>query len=507
MKRTAFAILTALGLAALPPSATCAADDAAALMAKHAAYVGWHGGDGVVKTLRATGDVTREGKPRGTMLSLRYGIAYRDTFVSEDGVHSDDGFTGNVSWTSNANGFTVRPVGNVVKAQYDMDALFGEYTATASFTPAFVKTEKVDGVDCAVLRLTSQIGFPLDVYVDPATGAYRRAVVDPDGAYESSVDGLEYTLVDGKRFLSKWHHGKSKVRYAYTSITPNAPLVPDELRPPKQTATWTFGDAPAQIEYEDYHGPRMYVDLAFNGVKGKFILDTGAGSTAVVDSFARRAGATRFGAVMIGGFGGSAKANLFHVDTIAVGGSALHDVIVSSGLDEQDFAREGVVGLIGFDLLAATVAELNLDTKTLRLMDPAKVEPNRTAGMVVHVDLSDRHIRAPMRVGDRHDVMATFDSGSPSDIIFSKDLMKRDHVAFKSLGTGYIAGIGGVETADCGKLPPVTLGPVRYDAHWACALESFPRSEILLGLDFMRAFNFVFDYPDGLIVMTPRKHY
>jgi hypothetical protein len=502
------AAAAAFGLAAVSvPHGARAAEDAAALLAKHAAYVGWHAGDGVVKTLRATGEATRDGKRRGTMLSLRYGVAYRDTFVSENGVQYDDGFTGNVSWTSNANGFTVRPVGNVVKSQFDVDALFGEYTATPTFTPTFVKTEKVGGVDCAVLRLTSQVGFPLDVYVDPATGAYRRAVVDPDGAYEDSIEGLEYTLVDGKRFLSAWHHGTSKTRYAYSSITPNATMAPDDLRPPKQTATWTFGDAAAAIEYVDYNGPRMYVDLTVNGVKGKFILDTGAAGTAVVDSFARRAGATRLGTTAIGGFGGAVKANLFHVDSIAVGGSTLRDVIMSSGLDEQDFAKEGVVGLIGFDLLAATVAELNLDTKTLRLMDPAKVEPNRNAGMVVHVDLSDRHIRAPMRVDDKHEVMATLDSGSPSDIIFSKELLKRDHVAFKSLGSGYISGIGGVETADCGKLQPVQLGPVRYDAHWACALESFPRSEILLGLDFMRAFNYVFDYPDGIVVMTPRKHY
>jgi predicted aspartyl protease len=491
----------------LAPISARAADDAAALIAKHAAYAGWHAGDGVVKTLRATGDITRDGKVRGTMLSLRYGVAYRDTFVSESGIHSASGFTGSVLWTSNENGFTVRPVGDVVRAQFDVDALFGEFTATPTFTPAFVKNETVDGVPCAVVRLTSQVGFPLDVYVDLATGAYRRAVVDPDGAYDESLDGLDYTLADGKRFLSAWHFGKSKTRYAYTTVTPNAPIAPDDLRPPKQTATWTFGDAPAHVEYNDVHGPRMYVDLVVNGVKGKFILDTGAAGTAMVDSFARRAGATRVGTTTIAGFGGANKANLFHVDAIAVGGSTLHDVIVSSGLDEQDFEHEGAVGLIGFDLLAGTIAELNLDTTTLRLMDPSKVEPARSAGMVVHVDLSDRHIRAPMRVDEKHEVMATLDSGNPSDIIFSKDLVKRDHVAFKSLGSGYVNGIAGAEMAECGKLQPVTLGPVRYDARWACALESYPRNEILLGLDFMRAFNYVFDYTDGIIVMMPRKHY
>jgi predicted aspartyl protease len=244
-----------------------------------------------------------------------------------------------------------------------------------------------------------------------------------------------------------------------------------------------------------------------NGVKGRFILDTGAAGTAVVDSFARRAAGKRFGATEITGFGGAAKANLFHIDTLAVGGSTLHDVVVSSGLDEQDFAKEGAVGLIGFDLLAGTIAELNLDAKTLRLMDPAKVEPDKNAGMVVHIDLSTHHMRAPMRVDDRYDVMAMFDSGSPSDILFSRDLIKKNKVDFKPLGSGTIWGIGGAETASCGKLKPVTMGPIRYDARWACALDSFSRNEILVGLDFMRAFNYVFDYPDGIVVMTPRKSY
>jgi hypothetical protein len=495
-------------LAGSVPRAAHAADDAAAaLIAKHAAYVGWHAGDDAMKTLRLSGPVTRENKPRGTIVALRSGIAFRETYITKDGVRRDDGFTGSMLWTSNGNGFTVRTVGPVVRYQFDHEAIFAETTTTSEFVPSFVKNDKVNGHDCAVVRLLSQVGFPLEVCVDPATGAYLRAVIDPGGGYEEELNGLQYTEVQGKRFLSAWYYGKSKVRYVFDKVEPNAQLAEADLRPPKQTATWSFGDAPATIEYNDYHGPRMFVDLVVNGVKGKFILDTGAGGTAMVDSFARRAGGKRFGDESIGGFGGSAKANLFRVDTIAVGGSTLHDVIVTSGLDEETFQREGAVGLIGFDMLAATVADLNLDTKTLRLMDPAKVQPDKTSGLLVQVDLSDLHIRAPMLIDGRYQVMATFDSGSPSNIIFSSDLLKHEKVRFTKVGTGYIYGIGGAEEATCGKLDPVALGPVRYQARWACALESFERNEILVGLDFMRAFNFVFDYPEGLVIMKPRAHY
>lgn len=504
--RAAICATALLGLALRPCAAK--ADDAAALIAKHAAYVGWHAGDGVIKTLRETGGYTRDGKSVGELTSLRYGVAYRDTVVGNNGVHFDDGFTGSLAWTSNENGFTVRALGEVVRAIYDQDALFGESTATEAFTPAVLRTQKVEGVDCTVVRLTSQVGFPIDVYVDPATGAYRRAVIDPGGKYEDSYDGLGYTEVEGKRFLSAWHHSDSKVRAAYTKVEPNAAFAPDELRPPKQTATWTFGDAPAAVQYVDQPYPRLYVDLVVNGVKGRFILDTGAAGTAVVDSFARKVGAERFGTTAIAGIGeGVAKANLFRVSSIGIGSSTLHNVIISSGLDEEDFAHEGAVGLIGFDLLAGSIADLNLDAKTLELMDPAKVAPDDKTGMVVHVDLSNGNIRTPMRLNDKFDVIATLDSGTPADILFSHDLIDHEHLVLVAQYNMQISGVAGSEVASCGRLASLSLGPVRYAGPKGCASPSFARNEILVGLDFMHAFNYVFDYPDGIIVMIPRKNY
>jgi hypothetical protein len=504
----AAAVAAALLLAGTTPLPSSADDAGAALMAKHAAFVGWHAGGDAVTTLRLSGPVVRAGKELGVQTELRRGIAFRSGYVTKQGLRSDSGFTGSYLWSTNQNGFMVRPIGPVVRARFDFDALFAETTATGEFAPSFVKNDKVDGRECGIVRLTSQVGYPLEVCVDPSTGAYLRAVIDPGGAYQLTILGLEYTEAAGKRFISAWHYAKSKTRYAYTTIEPNAPVGDDDLRPPQQTATWTFGDAPAALEYTDHHGgPRIFVDLVVNGVKGRFILDTGAGGTAMVDSFARGAGAKRFGETSISGFGGGAKANLFRIDTIAIGGSTLHDVIVTSGLDEQDFKSVGAVGLIGFDMLAASVAELNLDTKTLRLMDPAKVKADAGAGLLVHIDLSDLHVRAPMLIDGRYEVMATFDSGNPTDILFSSELLKHENIGFTKYGTDYVYGVGGAEQVTCGRLNPVGLGPVRYQARTACALESFGRNEILVGLDFMRAFNFVFDYPQGVMVMTPRKHY
>ena len=75
--------------------------------------------------------------------------------------------------------------------------------------------------------------------------------------------------------------------------------------------------------------------------------------------------------------------------------------------------------------------------------------------------------------------------------------------------TAYCAdcGVGsGYEIEHCGKLSSLTLGPIEYKPVPACDSEAFARNEILVGLDFMKAFNYVFSYPDGIVVLTPRKN-
>ena len=143
--------------AILPRPATAADATVDALFAKHKAYVGWAIGDGVVKTLRAEGHGVRDGKTTETLSELRYGVAFRDTYKSTDGLESNDGFTGSVSWTSNENGFTVRGVGEIVRYLADEQALFGE--RISDYPGTVVRHEAVDGVDTALVHVYAASRF------------------------------------------------------------------------------------------------------------------------------------------------------------------------------------------------------------------------------------------------------------------------------------------------------------------------------------------------------------
>jgi Aspartyl protease len=482
---------------------------AVALIAKHQAYIGWHAGDGVVKTLRESGTVVRDGKARRKIEYLEYGLAHRSRSTYPNGLEDNDGFTGSVFWTSNVNGFTVRPVGEVGRYLFDEDMVWGELGG--NLTPAIVKHAMVDGTDTTVVRLTSEIGFPIEVYVDATSGAYKRIVIDPDGKYELIYNGIGYTEVGGKRFMSTWHYYDQKSVYTYGTIEPNANIAADDLRPPKQTATWTFGEGTAAVELTQDTFPRILIDATMNGQKARFILDTGAAGTVVTDSFARKIGAKQVGQTTIGGIGGSAAANVFRIDSIGIAGSTLHDVVAVSGIDEEWMKNEGVAGLIGFDLLGGAIVDLDFDAKTLRVLDASKVEPDKTKGVVVRADLSDLHIRVPMKLNDKYDVIATLDSGNPLNVLFSRDLITREHLTFfvdpNQLGsTRYGGGVGGYDVEHCGRLSSLSLGPISYRPVPACDSTYETRNEILVGLDFMKNFNYVFSYPDGIVVMIPRKN-
>jgi hypothetical protein len=116
-----------------------------------------------------------------------------------------------------------------------------------------------------------------------------------------------------------------------------------------------------------------------------------------------------------------------------------------------------------------------------------------------------------MKLNDKYDVIALLDSGNPLNVLFSRDLITRDHLTFfvdpNQLGsTRYGGGVGGYEVEHCGRLSSLNLGPISYRPVPACYSSYESRNEILVGLDFMKNFNYVFSYPDGIVVMIPRKN-
>jgi predicted aspartyl protease len=504
-------LVTVLAASALAP-APVRADDAQALLAKHRAFVGWQYGDGGVSSIYleriytdGSGKVTQHATER------RLGLAYRRDYQTSAtyGEGGSTGFTGRLFWKTSENGFTVPMVGDTAKYYLATDVLFME---GSSELPATVQSgTSIDGKSVVVLRIAMNGAVPFDVYEDPQTGAYVRAVIDPGGLQETVVNIASYAdLAPGKKIIGSWSFGSDKGAYSYTKLTTNVAVSANDLHPPAPAATWSFANSqPFPIRVTD---DRLYVDASVNGVAGRFIIDTGAGDIALTDDFANRARVKTVDHSTAFGIGGATKSLVRKADTVTIGGNTLSNVIVSSlNIPLEDKKNyENVDGLMGFDLFAGAIVDMNLSEHSMRLSDPTTAADGR-GGYPMTPDLSEGVPMVPVKVDDKLTVNAVLDSGGSSLVMLSNQvenhgvhlIVNQDNTFLN--GNARASGVAGDEMLRCGPLGRITVGPFQYTGLEACESTNWGLHEGLVGFDFLKHFDYVFDYPHGVMYMIQHK--
>ncbi|MGC1380169.1 MAG: retropepsin-like aspartic protease [Candidatus Baltobacteraceae bacterium] len=499
-------VLPVLLLTPFAPLGAAGADDARALLAKHRAFVGWQLGDGTFKTIRLAREYTNgEGEVVQHATEVRAGLVYRTTVVypKRAGTSDEAGFTGNVFWTTNINGFTTPIYGDLAKYLLSYELLMDEGTTALQGT--LTGTGSADGKAAQTIRLEVPNGDPIDVYVDPASGAYLKAVVDPDGDYETTVQVLSYTdVTPGKKMVGSYRVGTgSSGAYTYTKIEPNVPITDDALHPPTPRATWSFANPqPFPISVTP---TRLLVDASVNGVKGRFILDTGASQIFLDERFADRAKVAKLdvhGAAL--GLLGTQRTTMRKADSVTIGGNTLSNVIVEAqdftsadyrGLDQKNYD-----GLLGYDVFAGAVVRLDFRAGSMTISDPA-AQQGDPPGIAILADISDWTPAIPMTLDRTIPVKAMLDTGDPQAIVFGPDLLYKYHLRM-ARNIGFQAGVGSIE---CGNIDTLQIGPITYSGEMACKLDSVLVSgrRIVVGLDFLRNFIVTFDYPHGRLFLQP----
>ena len=511
---TAFIISVVAVVSLLPGFAR--ADDAQALLAKHRAFVGWQYGDGSVSSLilertytDASGKITQYATER------RLGLAYRRDYRSTKAFTADGsvGFTGNIFWATSTNGFTVPVIGDTAKFDLSVDTLFMEGT---SELPAVLRpSATIDGRSVDVLRITMNGALPFDVYEDPETGAFVQAVIDPDGDQETTFKIASYTDIGpAKKLIGSWSIGDDKGRYTYTQTTLNPAFDAATLHPPSPSATWTFADSqPFPIRVTPQ---RIYFDAKVNGVPGRFVLDTGASGILLFDEYANKANVKTEESSHAHGLGGTTKAYIRKADTIEIGGNTLHNVIVTTigdgyrFKDELNFEQPD--GFIGFDVFGGAIVNLSLSGGTMSISDPAAGPAGAPpGGYPVTVDLSTLQPRIPVKLEDKLQIMALLDTGAPSLVLMS-DQVEHHGINLVANRHGWLGGnsaIGGIGDSYvvtvCGPMARIDVGPFVYTATEACETPGWGLHDGLIGYDFLKHFDYVFDYPHGMMYMTPHK--
>ncbi|HZW53586.1 MAG TPA: retropepsin-like aspartic protease [Candidatus Elarobacter sp.] len=539
MNRALFATAVAACALFLTPGQSrpaAAADGAASILAKHKAYMGWTYGDGSLKSVRQT--IKSEApspaptpKPNATpdplgnadtaSTEVRRELLYRATSTAYGIDTSASGFTGSVFWRSNANGQTVTRRGRDARTALTETVIEAE--AFAEVPVSARPAAQFDGKSAEVVRVEPKTGEPADVYFG-ADGAMLGYVLLPDVPVErTTVHVVSYAeFAPGKRYVSAFRLGDSKRIFKITKFEANAAVTDADLHPPAVRATWTFGEprsVPVSVVshtsvYSNSGARAVHVDVLVNGHLGRFLVDSGAGGTLIYDPFATKAGIKDLGRTYYTGVsGGVVGATFARVDTLQIGGNTLHDVIVDHG---KKFA-EGIDGIIGFDVLANAVVDVDLTKNRLTISDPNGFDmPLKQGAYAFQVDLSDFHAGVPMKVQSSVLPSVWLDTGDDYFLILPHELERKTVALANTINVGglvefeqtmYFGGVDGAggEPARCVRLNEVQVGPYRYQKALSCFApnDAFGLDGGLIGFDFLRHFNWTFDYPHGRVVLTP----
>ena len=513
-------VLVAACLAAIVRPGTSVAITDPDTLGKHRTFAGWTAGDATFKSWRFTAkasstmkrtDPRAEAQQVGVKVTeIRRGALYHDR-EARDGttLTTESGFTGRVFWDTNENGFVVTHYEDQARADVSINTIMDDAISTYPATSR--GTAKIGDQQYEVLRVSPNQGFPVDLYLD-SSGAYRRAIISPDDRWhritlniEKYIDGLP-----GKKVIGKFRFGSGSA-YEVTNFEANVPVSDDDLVPPQPGATWTFGSPQTIPITVVLHtgvygstGRAVQFRASINGHEGTFLLDSGASGILLFNPFAESLKLPKIAPYSFGGVNGNSEdADNVKVDALAVGGSVLHNVVVlvptGRGFGDID-------GIIGYDFLANAIVDVDIAGKTLTVRDPDKYTPTVAQGATAFtVDLGSRQPSMHITVANGVDAKPIFDTGDDFNVILSEELRKNGQVNPDVSGLPkYFGGVDGTATAPvpCGKLQRILVGPYRYENSSVCFI-GWPPSDGLVGFDFLRHFNWTFDYPDGKLILTP----
>ena len=256
------------------------------LLQKHRAYVGWQLGDGTFQTMRMSSTLTnKKGEKLESIALSQSGLAFHETrtLLKEDNITEHIGFPAQCFGKALRAASRRRSTAKALRRSPAYTMLMQE--GTTGLPGAFRGNKTVDGKSVGVVRVTMLNGDPIDLYIDPSTGAYVQATVDPDAASEATYHILSYADVQpAKRLIASYRIDDDDATQTNDRFEPNVAVTDEELHPPKPTAEWTFtSDQTVPIHLTN---DRILVDAKVNGVKGTFILDTGSDAIRLDDKFA-----------------------------------------------------------------------------------------------------------------------------------------------------------------------------------------------------------------------------
>jgi membrane-associated protease RseP (regulator of RpoE activity) len=411
--------------------------------------------------------------------------------------------------------------GAVLKA-----VISGAYEASNSFLFAGRMPGRVELPEPYVIRLESEGGNPVTVYLDPQTGLPSRE--ESGGPLGTRVvrfsDWREFSGIQVPGTIRQSNGGSKDDAVIRTEqVEINAPVPAGLFEKPGDSAPAVrFATEARQAEIPvQIYAEHVLLPVRVNGGEpGWFFLDSGASASMVSKAWAEKNALSSAGAVRGDGAAGStgvafAKSVVLNLPGVDVPVAAMGVMDFSLGLPM--FGRRWE-GLVGYDVLSRVVVRIDYEHQKVTMYDPeAFVAPDGATSLPVTFvgTLAMVPVRILLPGRAPIDVKGFIDSGA-SGLTLSTPFTNSNHVieAVPKRVSSSAYGAGGESTRFAGHIAGLQLGPhllrepvAAFSTDTTEGLLASPEIGALIGGEILQRFTVTLDYPHRRIFFEPNGRF
>ena len=382
-----------------------------------------------------------------------------------------------------------------------------------------------------VLEITPPVGPSRRLWFNSNSGLIERMVVRGD-LHQSQQFFSGYRRIAGR--LRPTVIGESPMTdgdetpdegLVLENIEVNVPMADVLFHPPvtaRSPIRWLKRDGLARMPFR-YGTRHVWVRASINGAPpADFLVDTGAGLTALDQNYAASIGLVAEGHTDVDGMGAAGEARFARVNSIRVAGRGGDGVevgdfkvgVMDLSADLEPVMWRKVSGLIGHDFLSRFVTEINYDSLTLTFRDPASFTYTGH-GAAIPMGLAGNCPTVHATLDDGCDGEFLVDVGNSFNLNVHGSMVRRcrlftpDRKEVEVWGGGF----GGSFSATVCRLSRIKLGPYEWEDPIA-ALSLSTRGMVgskdysgNIGNGLLERFRCTFDYARHTLYLEPGLHY
>jgi len=325
----------------------------------------------------------------------------------------------------------------------------------------------------------------------------------------------DYREVNGRQLAHRWtvKEGGLEDVYRIEGFAPSAREATTAFRPeltPPADARFDAA-APPELAVARMTSGHLLVEPLLEGESlGAFVFDTGAGITVIDKKVADELGLEALGTTVAEGVAGVTTSAYRRGESFRLGPLTIANPLY--GDIDLGFAQGGsprkIAGIVGYDVLARCVVELEVGTPRIALHDPATY--TLAKGQWQELTLHANHACVRARYEGEHEGLFRLDTGATDTVTFHAPTVRRfELLKDREVLANQSGGVGGSASAPEGVLKWFELAGHRFESprvEFSQATSGAFTDVYLdgnIGQAFLKPFRIVLDYRNDRIAFVP----